>query len=77
MTAAEKQAFVGEAMKPGELLVRHLITDIDERLKALQAAATAGKLGPRVVRARLRWIHQDYDHLVTVANRWGFKFPLQ
>jgi len=63
---------LGEAMKVGEMLVRHLITDIDERLKALQASAAAGKLGPRTLRARLRWLHEDYDKLVLVARRYGF-----
>ena len=64
-------------MKPGELLVRHLITDIDERLKALQAAATAGKRGPRYWRYRLRWLRHDFDRTAEIARRYGFKIPLQ
>lgn len=60
-------------MKPGEKLVRSLITELDGKLKAVEAGQATHRLGPRTVRARTRWLREDYDKLVVIARRWGFK----
>jgi hypothetical protein len=59
-------------MNHGEALVRDMIQDLDARIKFLNIAQDKGTLGPRVVRARLRWLHEDYDKLCIVARRYGF-----
>jgi hypothetical protein len=60
-------------MKLGEKLVRQLIAELDEKLKAVEAGQAACRLGPRTVRARMRWLRQDYDRLVGIAKRWCFQ----
>lgn len=59
-------------MKPGEALIRNGIKELDERIKALDASRQRGALGPLTFRARLRWLHQDYDKLVALAQRYGY-----
>jgi len=53
--------------------VRSLITELDGKLKAVEAGQATHRLGPRTVRARMRWLREDYDKLVVIARRWGFK----
>jgi hypothetical protein len=60
-------------MKAGEKLVRTLIAELDERIIEIRSGQMSGRLGPRTTRARIRFAQQDYDKLVTVARRWGFK----
>lgn len=57
----------------GEKLVRNLIAELDARVKALHAAQADGRLGYRVVRARLRYAKHDYDKLCVIARRYGFE----
>lgn len=59
--------------RTGEALVRTRIAALDVRVKALNAAQTSDKLGPRVVRARLRYARFDYEKLCVVARRYGFE----
>jgi hypothetical protein len=60
-------------MKTGEKLIRTLIAELDDKIKALQAGAAVGRLGPLTVRARMRWFRQDYDKLCAIARNYGFK----
>jgi len=59
--------------RPGEMLVRFLITDVQERLTELEKQVEQGRIGLRYRRYRLRWLKKDYEHLEQVARRWGFK----
>ena len=59
--------------RPGELLVRFLITDIQERLTALEKQVEQGRIGRRYHHYRMRWLKHDYEHLEGVARQWGFK----
>jgi hypothetical protein len=56
----------------GEHVVREQIADLDERIKSLQTARSMGLLGPRVVRARIRFMHAEYDRLLIVARNYGY-----
>lgn len=60
-------------MKTGEALVRAHIAELDEKIKTVQEGQATRRLGPRTVRARMRWLRQDYDRLVVIAHRWGFR----
>jgi hypothetical protein len=60
-------------MKPGEKLVRTLMSELNERLGILERAVAAGRIGSRYWRYRHRWISADYERLREIANRYGFK----
>ena len=60
-------------MKPGEKLVRTLMSELNERLGILESAVAAGRIGSRYWRYRHRWISADYERLRKIANRYGFK----
>lgn len=62
-------------MRNGEALICNLIAELQTKADALHEAQRRCTLGPRTVRARLRWLREDYDKLANVARRWGFKIP--
>lgn len=59
--------------RPGEKLIRTLIAELDVRIANLHSAQFDGRLGPRTVRARLRYVHEEYDRLCVIARSYGFK----
>jgi hypothetical protein len=59
-------------MKPGEKLVRTLLTELNDRLTTLEQLAAAGRIGQRYWRYRHRWISADYERLRVIAQRYGF-----
>jgi hypothetical protein len=59
-------------MKPGEKLVRTLLTELNDRLTTLEQLAAAGRIGQRYWRYRHRWISADYERLRRIAQRYGF-----
>ena len=59
-------------MKPGEKLVRMLLTELNDRLTTLEQLAAAGRIGQRYWRYRHRWISADYERLRVIAQRYGF-----
>ena len=59
-------------MKPGEKLVRTMLTELNDRLTMLERLAAAGRIGQRYWRYRHRWISADYERLRVTAQRYGF-----
>ena len=59
-------------MKPGEKLVRTMLTELNDRLTTLERLAAAGRIGSRYWRYRHRWISADYERLRKIAQRYGF-----
>ena len=59
-------------MKPGEKLVRTLMSELNERLGILERDVAAGRSGSRYWRYRHRWISADYERLRKIAQRYGF-----
>ena len=59
-------------MKPGEKLVRTMLTELNDRLTTLERLASAGRIGQRYWRYRHRWISADYERLRKIAQRYGF-----
>jgi len=59
--------------KLGESLIRTMIDELAERVIALERQQESGSIGKRVAHYRLRWIRNDYNKLVTLARRYGFK----
>ena len=59
-------------MRPGEKLVRTLLTELNDRLTTLEQLAAAGRIGQRYWRYRHRWISADYERLRSIAQRSGF-----
>jgi hypothetical protein len=58
--------------RPGEMLIRTKIAELDARVQKLAEQMTSGLIGPRVARARRRWVHQDYAKLTKLARHYGF-----
>jgi len=59
-------------MKPGEKLVRTMLTELNDRLTTLERLAAAGRIGSRYWRYRHRWISADCERLRKIAQRYGF-----
>ena len=59
-------------MKPGEKLVRAMLTELNDRLTTLERLAAAGRIGQCYWRYRHRWISADYERLRKIAQRYGF-----
>lgn len=56
-----------------EQFIRTRIQELNERITVLQDKSKNGDLGPRVIRARLRWLRADYEWLADTARSHGYK----
>jgi hypothetical protein len=63
----------GLLAKLQESFFRVEIKKLDERITALKAGQDSGRLGPRVVRARKRFIEKDRRKLARVMRQHGYE----
>lgn len=59
--------------RPGENLIRTKLAEIEVRMVQLDAAREASTIGPKTVRARYRWLREDFVKLTQLAEHYGFK----
>lgn len=56
-----------------ESVIRVRLQELKERITALETAQAASRLGPRVVRARLRHLNADREKLAAYMRHCGYK----
>lgn len=56
-----------------EALLRALIEKLARQIIAVELGERAGKLGPRVVRARCRHIEKERQRLAKMARQMGYQ----
>lgn len=56
-----------------ESLLRVLLQKLDTRIAELKRGQESGRLGQRVVRARLRFIEKDRRKLASTARKYGYE----
>jgi hypothetical protein len=59
-----------------ESVARVEIGKLTRRVAALEEGARSGRLGPRTVRARGRFLEKDRKRLVFILRKWGYEVEL-
>lgn len=57
----------------GASLIRVKLAGLNARVTELQQGVDSGRIGPRVLRARRRYILRDMDRVESIARKYGFK----